>query len=103
MLEDVDQHRDKRPRLDGAGGDDEQIKVEEESTRATNHDRQDEMETDDIKPDPILSARAVETTLEQLQKDMGEAFLLCRSSKSCFAILPSHPLTQALRVAFPAC
>ncbi|OQV02102.1 hypothetical protein CLAIMM_07352 [Cladophialophora immunda] len=90
MADDIDQHRDKRPRLD-ADRDQEADQMEVEPLReATNHDRNDEMEIDGEKLSKGKSAELPEheqdaelmvdeKTLEQLQKDMGEAFLLCRS------------------------
>ncbi|KIX10138.1 uncharacterized protein Z518_01219 [Rhinocladiella mackenziei CBS 650.93] len=95
MADDPDQHRDKRPRLD-PGRIEEVDRMElEPLTQPTNHDRQDAMDTDgekeidaqgaDARGGQLDGGAAVdgsvvdETTLEQLQKDMGEAFLLCRS------------------------
>ncbi|KIW27160.1 uncharacterized protein PV07_06926 [Cladophialophora immunda] len=90
MADDIDQHRDKRPRLD-ADRDQEADQMEVEPLReATNHDRNDEMEIDGEKLSKGKSAELPEheqdaelmvdeKTLEQLQKDMGEAFLLCTS------------------------
>ncbi|EHY56368.1 hypothetical protein ABEF92_006903 [Exophiala dermatitidis] len=93
MAEDLDQHRDKRPRLDGAGfGEADQSEVQT-PTQATNHDRHNVTDTDitmtenadepqnslDRAADNTSRHAEGEVTLEQLQKDMGEAFLLCRS------------------------
>ena len=89
VMDETDQHRDKRPKL-GEAIDEEADQMEVESiTQATNHDRNDEMDLDskeksadgesakDLIPD--------EKILDKLQTDMGDAYLLCRSSK----ILPS--------------
>lgn len=97
MAEDTDQHRDKRPRLD-TGRDEEADGIEVEPLRqATNHDRNEAMDVDSEKvaneegaeKEPSRSSgggadgsMVDEATLEQLQKDMGDAFLLCRSSKT---------------------
>ncbi|EXJ83930.1 hypothetical protein A1O1_07559 [Capronia coronata CBS 617.96] len=98
MAEDsTDQHRDKRARLDTTSND-ETDKMEVESlAQATNHDRHDTDESyGGMDVDNVESAGSApkdmknlagegsglvppEMTLEQLQKDMGEAFLLCRS------------------------
>ena len=76
MVEDIDQHRDKRPRLER---DQEVDRMEMEPIRqAMNHDRNDQMEVDSER---ATAAKVDEKTLDQLQEDMGDAFLLCRSSK----------------------
>ncbi|EXJ79842.1 hypothetical protein A1O3_08127 [Capronia epimyces CBS 606.96] len=99
MAEDTDQHRDKRARLDPGGNEEADPTEVEPLTQATNHDRQGAMETDSaMDVDHAESAGSMqkdskdggatdnsrfvedEMTLEQLQKDMGEAFLLCRST-----------------------
>ncbi len=86
MVDDTDQHRDKRQRVD-PGKDEKVDSMEMESiTEVTNHDRNDEMEVD-IKEKGAASEGAAglsvdEKTLEQLQEDMGDAFFLCRSSKT---------------------
>lgn len=86
-MEDADQHRDKRARLD-AGRDEEEDKMEvDTNTIFTNHDRQqdndvaDETDKTDLQPDSLRGRQNEMTALEQ-QKDMGEPFLLCRSSKT---------------------
>lgn len=86
MADDTDQHRDKRPRLNNGQGAD---RIEGEAfPNATNHDRQDSMDVD-VDEDkgaqvvkPAGGSAADEITLEQIQEDMGEPFLLCRSSKT---------------------
>ena len=72
--------------------------------QATNHDRQDAIHLKHggtIKPhDAGMRDRATdrsvvdETTLEQLQKDMGDAFLLCRSSKALLTPATYRVLSQ---------
>lgn len=102
MGDEPDQHRDKRPRLDDPRNDEgDQIELEP-VTQATNHDREDLLDTDNGRAGSAhtehreIGGRSVdETTLEQLQKDMGEAFLLCRSSKALPA-LPSNVLVAGL-------
>jgi hypothetical protein len=86
-MEDTDQHRDKRARLD-TGRDEEADKMEvDTNTLFTNHDRQqgtdmaDETNKQNIEPDSLRRRKNEMTGLEQ-QKDMGEPFLLCRSSKT---------------------
>ena len=93
MADDIDQHRDKRPRLEKRTEEEADQMEIEPLTQATNHDRQEAMVTED---DPASKAQGTnlggdrlvvdETTLEQLQKDMGEAFLLCRSSKTLLTL-----------------
>ncbi|OAP57093.1 hypothetical protein AYL99_09206 [Fonsecaea erecta] len=90
MADDLDHHRDKRQRVD-SDRDQEAEHMEVEPLReATNHDRNDEMDVDrgptaqGKRAGPGENEQAArlmvdEKTLEQLQKDMGEAFLLCRS------------------------
>ncbi|KIW17060.1 hypothetical protein PV08_04251 [Exophiala spinifera] len=84
MADDTDQHRDKRPRLDDDGNTD---RIEGGAfPTATNHDRQDSMDVDvdedrggQVVKTPGGIAAGEMTALEQLQEDMGEPFLLCRS------------------------
>ncbi|KAH0846527.1 rox3 family protein [Fonsecaea pedrosoi] len=90
MADDIDSHRDKRQRLD-SDRDQEADQMEVEPLgEATNHDRNDEMEiegeiaTKENSAELGATGKAAELTvdektLDQLQKDMGEAFLLCRS------------------------
>jgi hypothetical protein len=98
-MEDTDQHRDKRARIDSSGPE-ELERMEVESARhATNHDRNDEMDIDskDAEADSLKAVALAgdEKTLENLQKDMGDAFLLCRSSKT---LSPSTTYTFSLQV-----
>jgi cell division protein FtsX len=86
MVDDADRHRDKRQRRD-SGREEEVDQMEVEPiTQATNHDRNDEMEVDGAAKvvGGVSAAQLMvdEKTLEQLQEDMGDAFLLCRSSKT---------------------
>ncbi|KAK6379733.1 hypothetical protein LTS17_005806 [Exophiala oligosperma] len=83
MADDIDRHRDKRPRLDNSR---DAHRIDGESfPNATNHDRQDSMDVDvDEDKDaqvvkPAGGSSADEINLEQVQEDMGEPFLLCRS------------------------
>ncbi|OCT55050.1 rox3 family protein [Cladophialophora carrionii] len=83
LVDDADQHRDKRQRRD-SGREDQADQMEVEPiTHATNHDRNDmmEVEGEDRVADGVSAAHLMvdEKTLEQLQEDMGDAFLLCRS------------------------
>lgn len=100
MADDNDQHRDKRQKL-VSDRDQEMDHMEVEPIRqATNHDRNDEMDLDgkakdgEVEGNPRaadLMKNLNEKTLENLQKDMGEAYLLCRSSKT---LLNLHQLTS---------
>lgn len=99
MADDVDHHRDKRPRLDSARDEEGDQMDLESPTQATNHDRNNAMDIDGSRQgyaqasqvekrrgtsdQPVAGGfRMGATTLEQLQEDMGEAFLLGRSSKT---------------------
>lgn len=93
MTEDIDSHRDKRPRLD-ADRDEEEDKMEVDTNSLfTNHDRQQDADMADgsdkrtLQPDSLRGRKNETNTLEQ-QKDMGEPFLLCRSSKTHLPSLP---------------
>ncbi|KAK4937287.1 hypothetical protein LTR10_022044 [Elasticomyces elasticus] len=100
MADEADQHRDKRPRFDDSRNDEGDEMEVEPLTRATNHDRLDVMDTDDAKAGSAYTGQherggtsVHETTLEQIQKDMGEAFLLCRSSEIA-EVEPQRPNPQ---------
>lgn len=99
MADEPDQHRDKRPRLDDPRNDEGDQMELKPLTQATNHDREDQCgragsaHTEQRE----IGGRSVdETTLEQLQKDMGEAFLLCRSSKALPALPPTVLVAELL-------
>lgn len=80
-MNDPDQHRDKRQRI-GDGMD------MDGSMHPTNHERQS---TQDVKSraiptdgDVTMQDSTNDPNLDELEKDMGEPFLLCRSSKALF-------------------
>ncbi|KAI1617652.1 Rox3 mediator complex subunit-domain-containing protein [Exophiala viscosa] len=96
IADEADLHRDKRARFDDTRDNEEDEMEVEPLTRATNHDRQDVMDTDDGNAGGVRTGQhesgggsVDETTLEQIQKDMGEAFLLCRSK-----VEPQRPSPQ---------
>jgi len=99
MVEEADQHRDKRQRLEEAdreAGD--AMAGVESSILPTNHDRHQDVPSETGDSAGLQATHTAggatakfaigrpavsrETALEQLQEDMGEAFLLCRSSKT---------------------
>lgn len=92
MTDDSDQHRDKRPRFDVDRDEEVERMDVEVNTLYTNHDRQDGMEVDDddqrkeLQSPSVRRGKNPQTTLEQ-QKDMGEPFLLRRSSKTLLPFL----------------
>lgn len=81
MNEDADQHRDKRQRREEDVKDDMEL---DHSILPTNHDRSEFQESGKPAADADVELRAGQSdaALEQLEKDMGEPFLLCRSSKA---------------------
>ena len=98
-IEDQDEHRSKRQRMDLEETRKEDRMDTDESPSPSNHDRQDmqltSLPAQDIegrKPSSGKSTPPVESkgsnlasddvSLESLQKDMGDAFLLCKSSKT---------------------
>lgn len=92
MTEESDLHRDKRPRLDG-GRDEGDDKMEVETDPMfTNHSRQQDTDMEGVSDDRDVHSdstrrRKHETTTLEPQKDMGEPFLLCRSSKTLLSSL----------------
>lgn len=80
MNDDSDQHRDKRQRRD----DDRQDEMEvDHSILPTNHDRlKEESEESKIGDSVPVQEQKTTAALEQLDQDMGEPFLLSRSSKA---------------------
>ena len=89
MIEEADQHRDKRQRLEPQRNEDA-MEVNA-SMLPTNHERQKPMkEEGGSSPkvaDIALNLETDDVSHEQLQKDMGGAFLLCRSSIALLLIL----------------
>lgn len=77
LIENVDSHRDKRQKLRSVEGQEKDDMDVEMAIEATNHDRQ----TENFAGSSTLT-NGDGITLDQLQEDMGEPFLLCRSSKT---------------------
>ena len=94
-MTDPDQHRDKRQRIGEAAELDHTI-------HPTNHERQPKKEENSATPamgDIEMQDSAGDPALDELEKDMGEPFLLCRSSKALFSAVFSTVsclLTQSL-------
>lgn len=97
MTEDIDQHRDKRQKVSGVDTvKEESIEVDARS-RPTNHERQphpgaglgssSNAEANTLREDQQRPS-SHDASLEQLQKDMGEAFLICKSSKTLSPAVP---------------
>lgn len=89
MTEDLDLHRDKRPRFDAGQNETEDRMEVDTDPMFTNHDRQHDSNIDiagglvDEKRRPDSERRMKNETITlEPQKDMGEPFLLCRSSKT---------------------
>ena len=98
MIEDSDQHRDKRQKMEtDTRGDEDKMEVAR-SIKPMNHDRNAEVKEEDEMP-PQLQVESDEISLDQLQKDMGDAFLLGRSSKALHVILLTCILTCICRAA----
>lgn len=95
-MEDSDRHRDKRQRIEQESAADDSMEVDN-SAQSTNHDRNDIVKKEEgLIPKVIvedLSNNTDDSALDQLQKDMGDAFLLGRSSKTL-----KTPLTLELLV-----
>ena len=103
-LDEQGQHRSKRQKVDTEIIAEDKMEVDS-SAKASNHDRQEMPDTESssvnkhtspkIAMDEVAADQVPETadmSLEKLQKDMGGAFLLCRSSKtllSWFCTLPA--------------
>lgn len=83
-MADPDQHRDKRQRTgDGAELD--------HTIHPTNHERQLKQEDEEKSDIPTIGDiemhdGAGDPELDELEKDMGEPFLLCRSSKALLSL-----------------
>ena len=86
MTEDSDQHRDKRQKTEPDRQENVDTMEVERPTQPTNHDRNAEVKKEDEAPLAVV-AETDNTSLDQLQKDMGDAFLLGGSSKALYAIL----------------
>ena len=101
MLDDADQHRNKRQKVEshenGNNGDDSV----NASLLATNHERQNVSKQEDgqspamadieMGGDQQEMQNTEDASLERLEEDMGDAFLLCRSSKT---LRPSQLIVQ---------
>ena len=78
-MNDPDQHRDKRQRM----GDGMEV---DGSMHPTNHERQSTQDVKDrakpLEQDVAMQDSTSDPNLDELEKDMGEPFLLCRSSKA---------------------
>ncbi|KIV91391.1 hypothetical protein PV10_05935 [Exophiala mesophila] len=79
MIEDNDQHRDKRARLDHDGDEDMSRMEIDSTTQPTNHDRQDSRDMDGQQGQNSGFTDGRSQTAMQQQKDLGEPFLLRRS------------------------
>ena len=86
MTEDSDQHRDKRQKTEPDRQENVDAMEVERPTQPTNHDRNAEVKLEEEIPSEVV-ADIDNTSLDQLQKDMGDAFLLGRSSKALYVIL----------------
>ena len=86
-MEDTDQHRDKRARLDHDGDEDMSRMEIDSTTQPTNHDRQDSRDTDGQQGQTSGFTDATSQAAMQQQKDLGEPFLLRRSSKTLRVLL----------------
>jgi hypothetical protein len=87
MNDDPDQHRDKRQRRD----DDKQDEMEVDcSISPTNHERSKDEKEEDLSDEAAkVRENRTKAALEQLDDDMGEPFLLGRSSKAHSVPAPS--------------
>ena len=104
MTEDADHHRDKRQKLESDGQETPNTMELDRPAQPTNHDRNKEMKKEEgTSPnavvDDLSKTHSDDAPLDQLQKDMGDAFLLGRSSKALHALLTLflHVLTCASR------
>jgi hypothetical protein len=79
VVDEADQHRDKRQRTEQEG---DQMDVEPIS-QATNHDRKDEMETQQTQETKRADVSMADgSTTRHEEEEMDDAFLLCKSSKA---------------------
>lgn len=86
MTEDSDQHRDKRQKVEPDRHENVDTMEVERPTQPTNHDRNAEVKKEGEVPSEVV-AEIDKISLDQLQKDMGDAFLLGRSSKALYVVL----------------
>ena len=90
MAEDPDQHRDKRQRLEPHEAETGEAMDVDSSLLPTNHERSAQVKKEEAPTPNVLKVEQeqeqdqIAETLEQLHKDMGEPFLLCRSSKALY-------------------
>ena len=92
MLDDADQHRNKRQKVEShANGNKDEVSgntpLLATNLEQQNYCKEEEGQTSamaDIEMNSDLQAaqNVKEVSLEQLEEDMGDAFLLCRSSKT---------------------
>ncbi len=93
MMEDIDQHRDKRQKMEVDRHENADTMEVERTTQPTNHNRnadvkvEEEKEEKEEEEEDKIVVDSDNTTLDQLQEDMGDAFLLGRSSKALLIIL----------------
>jgi hypothetical protein len=101
MTEEVDQHRDKRRKMEGDSNDATEVMEVDRPTQPTNHDRsvlKEESTTPNITAPEITVESTDNGSLDQLEKDMGDAFLLGRSSK--FVL---HLFLTCINIVFQSC
>ena len=88
MTEDPDQHRDKRQRMEPREAGNADAMDMDSSVLPTNHDRSaEEKKEEGATPNVLkeeLGENEIGDSLDQLQKDMGDPFLLCSSSKALY-------------------
>lgn len=84
MIEENDQHRDKRPRLDHDRHHDISRMEIDSTTQPTNHDRQGDM---DVDGQPGRTSGVTDGRSQAALQDLGEPFLLRRSSKTLRLLL----------------
>lgn len=94
-MNDPDQHRDKRRRLE-----DENEMDLGKTLPPSNHDRGPESGTESssipLTKDLANQKSKSDPNLDELEKDMGEPFLLCRSSKALYVCCAFFPLLTIL-------
>lgn len=103
MTEDVDQHRDKRQKMESDSNDAAELMEIDRPLQPTNHDRSATTKEEPATPKISIPEFAVGATdngsLDQLENDMGEAFLLGCSSKTTLFLPVRRLLTFYSRVA----
>jgi hypothetical protein len=86
LTDDADQHRDKRQRREEPLVEKGAEMEVDESILPTNHERSTEMKKEETATPHVTMIEQEQDgsaeSLEQLEKDMGQPFLLCRSSKA---------------------